>query len=190
MKITRTKLNGVYIIEPDVFTDSRGLFLKPFSKEVFSKYNLVNNFEENFYSKSNKGVIRGMHFQTPPMDHAKLIYVTNGSILDVILDIRKGSPSYGEYITVELSDKNHNMIYIPKGCAHGFLSLENDSCTVYLQETARSAQHESGIRSDSFGMDWGIENPILSDRDKEFSKLEDFDSPFTFIEHTQNENIN
>ena len=182
MKIIETKLKGVYVIEPDVFTDTRGVFVKPFSKDIFSENKLTSNFEENFYSVSNKNVIRGMHFQTPPMDHAKLVYVTRGSILDVVLDIRKGSPTYGDFFSVNLSDSNHSMIYIPIGCAHGFISLEDNSCTMYLQETVRSAENEGGIKFDSFGMDWGTKNQVTSDRDLMFPTLEDFDSPFTYKE--------
>src|SRR3989338_2101838 len=150
MKKIETKLKGVYIMGPDVFSDERGFFLKSFDKDTFIENSLVGNFEENFFSVSKKNVIRGMHFQTPPNDHAKLVYVTHGSILDVVLDIRKGSPTYGEYVSEELSAKNHKMIYIHRGCAHGFISLADNSCTVYLQETARRAESESGIKFDSF----------------------------------------
>ncbi len=168
------------IIEPNVFTDERGTFVKPYHKETFEKAGLSPHFEESVYSISHKDVIRGMHFQTPPQDHAKLVYVPHGAILDVILDIRKGSPTYGQFESVELSDENYRMVYIPKGFAHGFISLKDNSCTTYLQSTMRSAEHEAGIHINSFGMEWGVENPILSKRDKEFPALETFDTPFIY----------
>jgi dTDP-4-dehydrorhamnose 3,5-epimerase len=121
-----------------------------------------------------------MHFQIPPEDHAKLVYVPSGKILDVLVDLRKGSPTYGEHVSVELSAENHKMVYIPKGFAHGFLSLQDNSCTTYLQSTMRSAPHEGGIHFDSCGITWGEEKPIVSKRDTEFPTLEQFDSPFIF----------
>jgi dTDP-4-dehydrorhamnose 3,5-epimerase len=178
MKTTTTNLDGVLILEPQVFTDARGEFIKPFHKQTFKDLGIEDTFEESFYSLSNKGVIRGMHFQTPPEDHAKLIYVPYGEILDVIVDLRKNSPTYGQFTSVVLSHENHKMVYIPKGFAHGFLSLKDGSCTTYLQSTMRSAEHEGGIRFDSFGFDWGVENPITSDRDKQFPTLSAFNTPF------------
>jgi dTDP-4-dehydrorhamnose 3,5-epimerase len=178
MKIIDTKLEGVKILQPDIFGDERGSFVKPFHKETFEKNGLNTRFEESFYSISKKGVIRGMHFQTPPADHVKLVYCPAGAIMDVVVDIRKNSPTYGQYVNVELSQNNGTMIYIPRGCAHGFIALEDNSAAVYMQETMRSAEHEGGIRYDSFGMDWGTETPILSKRDQIFPKLSEFNSPF------------
>ncbi|MBI3631987.1 MAG: dTDP-4-dehydrorhamnose 3,5-epimerase family protein [Candidatus Vogelbacteria bacterium] len=180
MKITQTKLDGVLILNPDVFSDERGIFVKPFHKDTFIESGMSGVFEESFYSISNKDVIRGMHFQTPPQDHSKLIYVLSGAITDLILDLRIGSPTYGDFVSVELSVKNHTMVYIPTGFAHGFLSLEDNSCTVYMQSTMRSASHEGGISTDSFGMNWGVTNPIRSARDKTFPSLKDFKSPFIY----------
>ncbi len=180
MKITETKINGVYSIEADNFHDDRGSFIKTFHKETFLQNALDTDFQESFYSISKKGVIRGMHFQIPPADHSKLIYVPSGRIIDVVLDIRKESPTYGEYVSIELSAENHNMVYIPVGCAHGFISLEDNSVTVYLQSTMRSAEHEAGILFNSFGMDWNVEKPILSKRDQVFPTLKDFNSPFIY----------
>jgi dTDP-4-dehydrorhamnose 3,5-epimerase len=180
MKIIEASLPGLKIIEPDVFTDDRGAFIKPFHKETFEQNGIVGNFEESFFSISHKDVIRGMHFQIPPEDHAKLVYVPYGKILDVIVDLRKDSPTFGNYEKVELSGENHRMVYIPIGCAHGFLSLQDNSYTVYLQSTMRSAAHEAGIRFDSFGYDWGIEKPILSKRDQEFPTLIEYQTPFIF----------
>lgn len=179
MKFLEIELPGVYIIEPDIFKDERGIFIKTFHEMAFKERGLECNFKESFYSISKKGVIRGMHFQIPPYDHAKLIYVTSGKIVDIILDIRKELPTYGKYVAIELSSENGRILYVPKGCAHGFLAFEDNSTVIYLQTTIHSAEHDKGIRWDSFGMDWGIENPIISKRDMGFSKFENFDSFFT-----------
>lgn len=180
MKIIKTKLDGVFIIEPKIFQDERGKFIKTFHKNIFIKNGINFNFEESFYSVSNKNVLRGMHFQIPPEDHSKLIYATSGAILDAVLDIRKGSPTYGQYISIELSDKNNKMVYIPTGFAHGFLSLANNSCAIYLQTTMHSPKHDNGIRIDSFGMQWNIKNPIVSKRDQNFTTLKKFKTPFIY----------
>lgn len=180
MKITKTKLDGVYIIEPHFFQDERGSLVKTFHKDTFIKNKMDFNFEESYYSISKKNVLRGMHFQAPPKDYAKLVYITNGTILDVVLDIRKGSPTYGEYISIELSGENHKMIYIPTGFAHGFLSLKDNSCTTYLQTTIYSPENDSGIRIDSFGMKWNVKNPIISKRDQSFPILEKCEPPFIY----------
>lgn len=182
MNIIKTKLDGVFIIEPVVFNDDRGEFVKTFHKDTFIKHNMAFDFLESYYSTSQKGVIRGMHFQAPPQDHVKLVYVTRGSIKDVVLDLRKGSPTYGQSESFELSDKNHHSVYIGKGFAHGFLSLADDSSVTYCQTTQYSKDHDGGIRFDSFGFDWGVKEPIMSQRDKAFPGLKEFDSPFIYRE--------
>ena len=178
MKLIETKLSGVYIIETNIFSDERGIFIKIFNADYFKKMGLECDFKESFYSTSRKFVIRGMHFQIPPQDYTKLIYVTKGKIIDVVLDIRKGSATYGKYISEELSDKNGRCAYIPKGFAHGFLALVDNSTTVYMQTTVYAPTYDKGIRFDSFGMNWMVKKPIISERDKSFPKLEDFESPF------------
>lgn len=180
MKIFKTKLDSVYIVEPNVFPDERGELVKTFPKDTFIENKMDYAFVESYYSVSHKNVIRGMHFQVPPADHTKLVYVTNGAILDVILDIRAGSPTYGQHISVELSGKNHKMVYIPSGFAHGFLSLEDNSCVTYLQTSIHSPEHDQGIKADSFGMSWGVKNPTLSKRDQGFPSLAQFKTPFIF----------
>jgi dTDP-4-dehydrorhamnose 3,5-epimerase len=180
MNIIKTELDGVLIIEPQVFKDERGEFVKIFHKDTFAENGMASDFAESFFSVSQKNVIRGMHFQIPPEDHAKLVYATAGKILDVVLDIRKGSPAYGKFISVELSGENHKMVYIPSGFAHGFLSLADDSCMTYLQSTMHAKECDAGIRLDSFGMDWGVSKPIISQRDRNFPELADFNSPFIY----------
>ncbi|MFA6587796.1 MAG: dTDP-4-dehydrorhamnose 3,5-epimerase [Patescibacteria group bacterium] len=180
MKIIQTQLNEVYIIEADAFPDDRGIFVKIYNQEIFNEHKLNFQPKETYYSFSKKNVIRGMHFQTPPADHTKLVYVTQGKILDVILDIRVGSPNYGKYITIELSAENHKAIYIPSGFAHGFLSLQENSCVIYSQTAVYSPENDNGININSFGMQWGIENPIVSKRDQNFQNFKDFKSSFIY----------
>ncbi len=180
MNLIKTKIEGVFIIEPKVFSDERGLFVKTFNKEQFAEYGLSVDFTESFYSVSNKNVMRGMHIMLPPKDHSKLVFVTRGAVTDVVLDIRKGSPTFGQYEMAELSERNNKMIYMPPGCAHGFLALEDNTCTVYLQTATHSPEHDTGIKLDSFGADWKVTDPIISKRDREFKTLADFDSPFTY----------
>lgn len=178
MKINPTKIPGMFIIETDSFTDDRGVFIKTFHEDTFKEFGIRVDFKESFYSISKKNVIRGMHFHLPPKEHAKLVYVTRGAVLDVVLDLRKESPTYGEHVSVEISDENHAMTYIPAGCAHGFLSLKDDTCMVYLQTGVYDKECDTGITHDSFGMQWPVKNPTLSKRDKEFVTFDNFESPF------------
>lgn len=180
MKFKKTKIQGVFVIEIDTFSDQRGSFFKIFHEKTFKELKLDCEFKELFYSISKKNVIRGMHFQISPYDHSKLIYVPFGSIIDVVLDIRKGSPTFGEYINIELSNSNYKSIYIPRGCAHGFLSLENNTNTTYLQTSMHNPDFDYGIKWNSFGMNWPVKNPIISKRDQQFVEFKNFDSPFVF----------
>ena len=182
MEIINTSIIGAFVIKPKMFKDERGIFIKTFHKDFFLKNGLSGDISENFFSVSKKNVIRGMHFQIPPHDHVKIVYVTRGSISDVILDIRMGSPTYGKYVIQELSAENGLIVYIPKGCAHGFSSPEDESCVAYLHSTPYVAECDTGIRYDSFGLDWGIVNPVISKRDQNLIKFEKFDSPFIFRE--------
>ena len=178
MDIVKTKIQDLFIIDNEMFFDERGLFIKTFNDKYFGEFNLKFIIKESYFSISAKNVIRGMHFQIPPHEHEKLVYVPNGSIIDVVLDIRKNSPSYGEYIYVELSNKNHKSIFIPAGCAHGFLSLERNTNVTYLQSSVYDSEFDKGIRWDSFGMQWKVKEPIVSERDKSFLKFIDFKTPF------------
>ena len=177
MKIKELQIKGVCLINNFFREDDRGLFVKPFSHIVDSLKDLHFEINEIYYSISKKDVIRGMHFQRPPMDHAKLIYLTSGKITDVLLDLRKSSTSYKKYITIDLT-AHENALFIPPGIAHGFLSMEKDTTVVYNQSSVYSQDHDEGILWNSFGYDWGIENPILSNRDKSFCCLVNFNSPF------------
>lgn len=178
MEFSKTKISGLYLIKPKKFEDIRGKFIKTFHKETFEAHGLNVDFVESYYSVSKKDVIRGMHFQIPPHDHEKLIYVPFGSIMDVILDIRKGSPTYGQYVTQTLSAENGYMFYIPKGCAHGFLSLEDNANVTYMQTSMYAGDHDEGILYDSFGLDWNVLFPKISKRDGSFIEFKNFISPF------------
>lgn len=174
MEIIETELSGVYIIKNPIFTDVRGTFTKIYNEDIFNEFNICTDFKESYYTVSKKDVIRGMHFQTPPYDHNKLVYVPKGKIIDVVLDLRRNSSTYKKFISIELSDSNGYSIYIPKGLAHGFKSLIDDTIAVYQVSTVYSPSCDSGVRWNSFGMDWGVGNPIISDRDKSFGELEKF----------------
>lgn len=178
MKIRKTNIEGLFVIDLFHAEDNRGGFVKTFHKESFEKLGLNTDFQESFYSINNKGVIRGMHFQTPPHDHDKLVYCTNGSLIDVILDIRTDSPTYGKYASIELSGDNFRAIYIPKGMAHGFESLEDHTMMTYLTSTMHQPSHDQGIKYDSFGKIWSTKNPIINERDLSWANLEDYQSPF------------
>lgn len=180
MRIINTFITGLMIIEPVIYEDNRGKFIKTFTSEFFKKNNLHINIKETYHSISHKNVIRGMHFQTPPHDHIKLVYVPYGKILDVALDIRVGSPTYGKYFSCELSSENGKVLIIPKGLAHGFRSLEDNSIVTYMQTSCHAPDSDIGIRYDSFGFDWKCDFPIVSERDLSFKSFVEFNSPFIF----------
>lgn len=178
MKFIPTPLDGLLLIETDIRRDNRGTFVKVFHEDTFLERGLNCTIKESHYSFSKKNVIRGMHYQEPPKDGTKVVYVTDGKILDVILDIRRGSPTYGKYYQVEISATNGKVVYVPSGFAHGYLSLENNSCVTYLHTAMYSPEHDRGIRVDSFNFPWGVKKPILSERDQLFPAFKDFKSPF------------
>jgi len=173
-----TKISGVFLIRQNVHTDLRGQFVKVFHKEIFNNLKLETTFLESYYSESKKGVIRGMHFQIPPKQHAKVTTIISGRIVDVILDLRRSSPTFKKFEVFELSREGHVSVYIPEGCAHGFMALEDQTIVSYMTSTVYSMPDDKGIRFDSFGYDWGVKNPILSPRDLGFPRLENFESPF------------
>lgn len=174
MKLKETELKGVYIIENFSAEDNRGVFTKTYHRDFFKKNNLCVDYKESYFSVSRKNVIRGMHFQLPPYDHEKLVYTANGEIMDVVLDLRKSSETYGKSISVVLSDQNHKSIYIPKGLAHGFKSNSDHTVTVYNVSTVYNKQSDFGIKYDSFDFNWKVNEPIISDRDMSFMSLEEF----------------
>ncbi len=178
MKKIETPFEGLFILETVNFVDIRGSFQKLFNKEFFIENGLDSDFCEFYYSVNKKGVIRGMHFQIPPHDHTKLVYVSNGKILDVVVDLRKRSKTYGQHFSIELDAKKGQYLYIPKGLAHGFASLEDESIVNYAQTSCYAPDCDCGILSSSCGIEWPFDNPIVSGRDLTFEKLIDFNSPF------------
>lgn len=178
MKIIKTPFEGLFVLETVHFEDERGCFQKLFNWDFFSEQGLNVNFKEFYYSVSQKNVIRGMHFQLPPFEHSKLVYVSQGKILDVVLDIRSSSKTYGKAFSIELNAKEGKYLYIPVGFAHGFLSLEDGSITNYAQTSCYNKDCDSGIYYNSFGFDWQSESPICSGRDKTFIEFKEFKSPF------------
>lgn len=180
MKIIETSISGLQILEPRLFEDSRGKFVKTFTNDFFIEHGLDIHIKETYYSISHKDVIRGMHFQTPPYDHVKLVYVPHGKIIDVVLDIRKNSHTFGKYFSCELSNNNGKVLIIPKGLAHGFKSLVDNTNVTYMQTTCYAPHNDGGIHYNSFGFDWDCDNPKLSDRDNSFPTLSEFDTPFIF----------
>ncbi|MGZ6005389.1 MAG: dTDP-4-dehydrorhamnose 3,5-epimerase [Candidatus Saccharimonadales bacterium] len=180
MNILPTAISGCFQLVPKILRDERGKFVKVFHEDIFREHGLETNFTEAYYSLSCQRVLRGLHFQIPPKDHAKLMYCVQGAVLDVVLDIRYGSPSYGEHIMLELNADTGSMLYLPKGVAHGFYTLSEQALMVYNVTTTYSQPHDTGILWDSAGICWPDSEPILSERDRQFSPLAEFVSPFTY----------
>jgi dTDP-4-dehydrorhamnose 3,5-epimerase len=168
MNITETKIKGLYVVEINPFNDLRGQLLKPFASKVYA--NAVEginlDIKEVWFTKSKQNVIRAMHLQTGDFACEKIVAVIQGKVHDVILDIRPNSDTYGQTFDVELSDDSPKALYIPVGCAHGYRVLSNNSIVMYMATQEHSAKDDTGIRYNSFGFDWGTDNPIISERDK------------------------
>ena len=177
-EVIDTPLEGLKLLKTRIFEDNRGSFQKIFSAEEFCHLGLTTELQESYFSVNKKNVIRGMHFQIPPSDHIKIVYVITGAIKDVVIDIRKDSKTYGDVYSVELTANNGKFIYIPKGFAHGFLSLKDNTVVHYLQTSCYNTDLDCGINYNSIGYDWNIENPIISQRDLMHSNFADFKSPF------------
>lgn len=154
--------------------------MKVFHSQAFAAHGLENNFAEEYYSVSNKNVIRGMHFQLPPFDHVKLVYCVQGSVTDVVVDLRVGSPTYGKSAVIELSAAKANSIYIPKGMAHGFCTLTEQTVMVYKVNTVYAPEQDTGILWNSLGVTWPTTQAIMSARDQTFEPLDRFISPFRY----------
>ncbi|KTT19290.1 dTDP-4-dehydrorhamnose 3,5-epimerase family protein [Pseudacidovorax intermedius] len=173
-----SKIEGCFEVLYKQHADSRGFFMKTSHTPSFAELGINETWTEEYFSSSIKGVIRGMHFQTPPFEHAKIVTCLTGRILDVVLDLRSASPSFGEYTTFELSKDIPSAVFIPRGCAHGFLSLADESLMFYKVTSVHAPTHDAGVLWNSFGFKWPVENPILSERDSRFARFEDFTSPF------------
>jgi len=178
--IKTCKIKGCLELQPKVFADNRGKFVKVFHEQAFANLGLETNFVEEYYSVSNKHVIRGLHFQLPPMDHVKMVYCVQGEAMDVVVDLRLNSPTYGQHVSFKLSSSKANSIYIPKGLAHGFCALSENTIMVYNVSTVYSPEHDAGISWDSVGIEWPTQEANLSQRDLSFCTLTEFNSPFKY----------
>ena len=184
MKFTKTSIDEVIIIEPQVFIDDRGYFYESFSQEKFEENIGKINFIQDNESKSTFGVLRGLHFQKPPFTQAKLVRCIKGKVLDVTVDIRKGSPTYGKHVAVELSEENKKQLFVPRGVAHGFIVLSEDAIFSYKVDNKYAPLYEDGIlwNDEILKIDWNvsINKIILSEKDKILPKFNELDSPFIY----------
>jgi len=180
MKITELKIKGILIIELDVFKDSRGYFAETFSLKRYKDLGINLNFVQDNISVSRKGTLRGLHYQVPPKAQAKLCHVLKGRVIDVAVDLRFGSPTFGQYLALELSEENHTQIFIPAGFAHGFTVLSDEAVFQYKCSEFYSKEYERAIRFDDpdLKIDWGIENPIVSDKDREAKFFKEIEMDF------------
>ena len=184
MEVIKTSIEGVVIIEPRIFRDARGYFFESFSQKEFDEKVRPIQFVQDNESMSSYGVMRGLHFQRPPYTQSKLVRCVRGRVLDVAVDIRKGSPTYGQHVAVELTEENHRQFFIPRGFAHGFAVLSETAVFQYKCDNFYAPQADGGIsiKDESLGIDWQIpvEKAILSEKDLRHIRLEEFDSPFDY----------
>ena len=188
INVIKTAIEGVVIIEPKVFGDARGYFFESFSERDFNEaitpiLGHGIKFVQDNESMSSYGVMRGLHFQTMPYTQSKLVRCVKGAVLDVAVDIRKGSPTYGQHVAVELTEDNHRQFFVPRGFAHGFAVLSETAVFQYKCDNYYAPANDGGIsiKDDSLGIDWKIptENALLSEKDLKHALLKDFDSPFS-----------
>lgn len=180
MEIIETKIPDLYVVKPTVFKDQRGYFFESYNKNAFLESGIDQNFVQDNESKSAKGVLRGLHFQKPPFAQGKLVRVIKGAVRDVAVDLRKSSPTYGQWASIDLTEDNKWMYWVPPGFAHGFVTLEDDTVFFYKCTNVYNKASEGSIRWDDpdLNIDWGVENPLLSDKDKESPLFKDFVTPF------------
>ncbi|MDT8394443.1 MAG: dTDP-4-dehydrorhamnose 3,5-epimerase [Bacteroidales bacterium] len=180
MTITETKLPGLLVIDPKVFGDERGYFFESFNRSAFELAGLPADFLQDNESKSAKGVLRGLHFQHPPYEQGKLVRVARGAAMDVSVDIRKGSSTYGKWEAFELTGQNKRMIWIPPGFAHGFLSLEDDTIFIYKCTNVYNRESEDAIiwNDPDLNILWNTDNPKVSEKDQQAHSFRDLKSPF------------
>jgi len=183
MKFIETKISDLIIIEPTVFGDARGYFLESYNQKKFEEIVGKTSFLQDNESKSYNGVLRGLHFQKPPFEQAKLVRCIEGKVMDVALDIRKGSPTYGKYIAIELSGENKRQLFVPRGFAHGFVVLSDSATFAYKVDNIYAPDHDAGIRwnDKELNIQWGLEDSevMVSEKDAELPLFSKFESPFT-----------
>lgn len=179
-KFERLAIREVVLIEPKIFSDERGFFMEAYKYSDFRDFGITEHFLQDNYSSSARNVLRGLHYQKKPDAQGKLVYCLKGTIFDVAVDIRKGSPTYGKWVSVELSEKNHLMLYIPPGFAHGFVVLSDYADVVYKCTAEYSPENDRGIiwNDPDIKINWPVEKPILSEKDKKLPMLKDADINF------------
>lgn len=183
MEFEKTQIDGAVVLTPKVFGDHRGWFMESYSKRILEQAGIFDEFiQDNRSFSAEKGTLRGLHCQTEPMAQAKLLTCLKGEILDVAVDIRKGSPTYMKWVGVKLSEENKKMFYIPAGCLHGFVTLTDNVEVMYKVNNFYSPENDRSIRFDdpALGVEWGVENPILSQKDLNAPLLEDSDVEFIY----------
>ncbi len=182
MKLVEEPMPGLKLIEPTVFEDQRGYFYESYSQQKFKDLGIDVDFIQDNQSMSQAGVVRGLHFQAPPHAQDKLIRVIKGSVLDVAVDIRKGSPTYGQAYSVEVNESNKLQLFVPKGFAHGFATLADETIFFYKCSNLYNKPSEGGVlwNDPALSIDWRVETPILSEKDHLNPKLSDFESPFVY----------
>jgi dTDP-4-dehydrorhamnose 3,5-epimerase len=173
-----TGFPGLVVLRPRISEDARGVFVKTFHADFFREAGIAFETREEFFTVSAKGVLRGMHFQLPPAANAKLVYCLTGCVLDVVLDMRRKSPTFGRSFNCKLDALQREVLFIPAGFAHGFLSLEDASLMMYKTDVVYAPTCDTGIAWNSFGFDWPVTNPVLSERDRRFPAWPEFASPF------------
>jgi len=178
IEVTRGEIDGVLMLRPTARRDPRGSFVKILGEDTFAKHGMPTAFAEQYYSVSAQNVLRGLHFQTPPHDHHKLVTCVEGEVFDVVVDLRKGSRTYGHHQCFELNGASGDSVFVPTGCAHGFYVRSPTAIMFYNVTTLHAPSHDSGIRWDSVGVSWPSKTPIVSDRDAGFVPLAKFDTPF------------
>tara|TARA_B100000497_G_C7618916_1_gene371787 strand:- start:77 stop:619 length:543 start_codon:yes stop_codon:yes gene_type:complete len=180
MKIIKTEIEGLLLIEPKVFEDERGYFFESWSKDAFENAGLDINFVQDNQSLSSKGVVRGLHFQNPPFAQGKLVRVLKGSVLDIAVDIRENSPTYGKYFSIHLSEENKTMLWIPPGFAHGFSTLEDNTIFSYKCSGVYNKESEGSLmwNDTDLNIDWKIKNPIISEKDQNSELFSNFKTQF------------
>lgn len=180
MEVIETEIKGLLIIKPRVFADARGYFFESYNEGVFKKHGIDLNFMQDNQSLSSTGVLRGLHFQAPPYEQGKLVRVITGAVLDVAVDIRKNSPTYGKHVAIELNEENKTMFFIPPGFAHGFLTLRDNTIFSYKCTNLYNKESEGTVlwNDQELGINWNYDNPILSEKDVAGTPFKNFVSPF------------
>jgi len=179
VKIAETHIEGCYEVSPLDLKDHRGRFVKPFHCDEYREVGLTFKIREEYYSVSKKDVLRGLHFQTPPKATIKAVTCVSGVIFDVVVDLRVNSPTYLKHFAIELSEEKANLLYIPEGLAHGFCTLSLEATVLYMCSEVYSQEHDTGVRWNSAGIDWPIQDPLISEKDNGLIELNQFQSPFS-----------